>query len=188
MAAQVTVRPADERDLPAILAIYNDAVLTTTATYDTEPETLEKRAAWLAERRAQHLPVLVAGSRGIVVGFAALSAYSAKPGYKRTLSDTVYVAPAARGEGIGTALLGALLRRAREGGAHVVLASIDAENRASLALHRAAGFRKVAHLHEVGWKFGRWLDVVTMQLILPEDEPMSRYARRAPTRAGRTTA
>ncbi|HUR68395.1 MAG TPA: GNAT family N-acetyltransferase [Candidatus Thermoplasmatota archaeon] len=183
MATQVTVRPAEDGDLPAILAIYNDAVLTTTATYDTEPEPLAKRASWLADRRAQHMPVLVAVSKDSVVGFAALSPYSPKPGYRHTVSNTVYVAAGARGEGIGTALLAALVRRAREMGAHVILASIDAENLASVALHRSAGFRKVAHFHEVGHKFGRWLDVVHMQLTLDEPEPLSKYARRAPSRS-----
>jgi phosphinothricin acetyltransferase len=183
----VTIRPAADADLPAILAIYNDAVLTTTATYDTQPESPDARAAWLRERRAQHMPVLVADIRGEVVGFAALAPHSAKPGYARTLANSVYVAPGARGEGVGTALLAALVRRAREIGAHVILASIDAENLASIALHRNAGFRKVAHLHEVGWKFGRWLDVVTMQLILPDDEPLSKFARRRALSSARST-
>lgn len=183
MAAQATVRPATDADLPDILAIYNDAVLTTTATYDTEPERLEQRAAWLAERRAAHMPVLVAELGGRVLGFAALSPHSAKPGYRRTVANTVYVASGARGLGIGTLLLTALVRRARETGAHVVLASIDAENEASLRLHRKLGFRKVAHLHEVGHKFGRWLDVVILQLTLPEEAPPSKYARRAAPRS-----
>lgn len=198
MAPQVTIRPANEADLPGILAIYNDAILNTTATYDTEPETLAQRAAWLQERRAQHMPILVAvansssredaagghvGKRdATIVGFAALSPHSAKPGYRHTVMNSVYVAPDARGLGLGTLLLTELLRRAREIGAHVVIASIDAENEASLKLHRKLGFRKVAHLHEVGWKFGRWLDVVYMQLTIPEEGPMSKYARRAAVR------
>ena len=183
VAAQVTVRPADEADLPEILAIYNDAVLHTTATYDTEPESLAQRAAWLHERRARHLPVLVAELGGRIAGFAALSPHSAKPGYRHTTANSVYVSPDARGRGIGTALLAALVRRAHEAGVHVILASIDAENEASLKLHRKLGFRKVAHLHEVGHKFGRWLDVVYMQLTLPEEAPPSKYARRAAPRS-----
>lgn len=175
MAAQVTVRPADERDLPAILEIYNDAILNTTATYDTEPETLDQRAAWLAERRARGMPVLVAEVKGRVVGFAALTPHSAKPGYRHTAMNSVYVEPAARGQGVGRALLAALVRRAREIGVHVIIASIDAENEASLLLHRELGFRKVAHLHEVGWKFGRWLDVVYLQLTIPQEDPLPRH-------------
>jgi len=183
VAPQVTIRPAEDADLPGILLIYNDAILRTTATYDTEPETLVQRATSLRERRAQHMPVLVAhAADGAILGFAALAPHSAKPGYRHTMMNSVYVASEARGLGIGTLLLAELLRRAREVGAHVVIASIDAENEASLKLHRKLGFRKVAHLHEVGWKFGRWLDVVYMQLTLPDEAPMSKYTRRAPVR------
>lgn len=168
--------------MPELLAIYNEAILTTTATYDTEPESLAQRRAWLDARRAQLMPVLVAEREGVLLGFAALAPHSAKPGYRHTVMDSVYVGSASRGLGVGTLLLGALLRRARELGAHVVIASVDAENEPSLRLHRKLGFRKVAHLHEVGWKFGRWLDVVYLQLTLPQEEASSRYARRAPAR------
>lgn len=167
MASPFLVRPALPRDLPAILDVYNEAVRTTTATYDYEPQAMEARAAWFEERAKRGLPVLVAEARGVVVGWASLNPHREKPGYARTVENSIYVAEHARGAGVGALLLEALVEEARRLGVHVVLAGIDAENEASLRLHRRFGFVEVGRFRQVGWKFGRWLDVAYLQLTLP---------------------
>jgi L-amino acid N-acyltransferase len=162
-----TVRAATSADLPAILDIYNEAVRNTTATYDYEPHTLDDRRAWYEDHRANGYPVFVAvDDRGRVVGWSALNQYRARKGYRFTTENSVYVAADQRGRGIGRQLLAPLIDAARQGGFHAILAGIDASNEASLRLHTAFGFREVARLKEVGFKFDRWLDVVYLELLL----------------------
>lgn len=164
---EVLVRPATANDLPAILAIYNDAVLTTTATYDLEPRTLEHRATWFEDHQRANLPVFVAGTAdGEVIGWSALNRYHERFGYRFTVENSIYVAAAHRGRGVGRRLLAPLVEAAQERGLHVILAGIDAQNVASLRLHAAFGFEQVAHFREVGHKFGRWLDVIYLQRLL----------------------
>lgn len=164
---EVLVRPATASDLPAILAIYNDAVLTTTATYDLEPRTLEHRAAWFEDHQRANLPVFVAtAAAGEVIGWSALNRYHERFGYRFTVENSIYVAAVHRGRGVGRRLLTPLIEAAQERGLHVILAGIDAQNVASLRLHAAFGFEQVAHFREVGHKFGRWLDVIYLQRLL----------------------
>jgi len=161
------VRPATHDDLPGILEIYNDAVLTTTATYDYEPRTLEHRAAWFEDHLTNTYPVFVAVSdEGRVVGWSALNRYHDRKGYQFTAENSVYVAADRRGRGIGRLLMKPLIESARQRGLHAILAGIDAENDASVRLHASFGFVKVAHFKQVVFKFGRWLDVVEMQRLL----------------------
>jgi L-amino acid N-acyltransferase YncA len=163
----VRVRTATSADLPEVLEIYNDAVLHTTATYDEEPRTLADRQAWLAEHKADGYPVFVAeDDRGRVIGWSSLSRYRDRRGYRFTTENSVYVGAGWRGQGVGRALMVPLIAGARERAFHVILAGIDATNEASLRLHAAFGFERVAHLHEVGFKFGRWLDVIYLELRL----------------------
>jgi L-amino acid N-acyltransferase YncA len=165
----MTIRPATHADLPAILEIYNEQVLNSTATYDYEPDTLEGRAGWLEEHEREGYPVLVAEDEaGRVVGWASLSRFRAKIGYRFTVENSLYVAADRRGQGIGRALLAALIKSARERGFHAIVAGIDADSEASLRLHESFGFEKVAHFKQVGFKFGRLLDVVFMELLLVE--------------------
>ena len=162
------VRPADYADLPGILEIYNEAVLNTTATYDEEPRTLEHRVAWFEEHAKNNYAVFVAqDDQGRIVGWSSLSQFHARAGYRFTAENSVYVAADQRGCGIGKRLLPPLIAAGRERGLHAILGAIDAENEASIRLHASFGFEKVAHLKQVGFKFGRWLDVVYMQLLLP---------------------
>lgn len=164
---EVFVRPATAGDLPAILAIYNDAVLTTTATYDLEPRTIEHRTAWFEEHQRANLPVFVAGTAaGEVIGWSALNRYHERFGYRFTVENSIYIAAPHRGRGIGRRLLAPLIEAAQARGLHVILAGIDAQNVASLRLHAAFGFQQVAHFREVGHKFGRWLDVIYLQRLL----------------------
>jgi L-amino acid N-acyltransferase len=164
------VRPADKSDLPAILEIYNDAVLTTTASYDYEPHTLEQREHWLALRRRQGLPIFVAEDpAGRVMGWSALNRYHDRVGYRFTVENSVYVAAGDRGQGVGRALLGPLVDSARSLGLRAIIAAIDASNEASLRLHARFGFFKVGHFRQVGFKFGRWLDVVYLECLVSAD-------------------
>ena len=161
------VRPATRADLPAVLAIYNEAVLNTTATADYEPTTLEAREEWFALREEKGLPVFVAeGGGNEVVGWSSLSPYHARVGYRFSAEVSVYVASGWRGRGVGKKLLPPLVEAGRARGLHTLVASIDGDNAASIALHAAFGFQHAGRLREAFFKFDRWLDVVTMQLIL----------------------
>lgn len=167
-AKAVRIRRATPADAAAIASIYNDAVLNSTATYDLEPETVEARRRWLAAQDRSGFPVLVAEEHGSVIGWGALGTFRAKPGFKHTAENSVYVVAGHRGSGVGTALLTELLAEARSLGLHVVVAAIDAESAASVRLHRALGFEPVGVFREVGRKFDRWLDVLFMQWIAPD--------------------
>lgn len=161
------VRPANREDLPAILAIYNEAVLNTTASYDYEPSTLEQRTAWFEDHVAADLPVYVAeNGAGEVAGWSSLSRFRDRIGYQFTVENSVYVAVDQRGRGMGRLLLAPLIDAARARKLHAIIAAIDAANEPSLRLHAAFGFERVAHLKQVGFKFGRWLDVVYLELVL----------------------
>lgn len=162
-SATVTVRRARREDCPEILAIYNDAVLTTTASYDFEPRTIEHRLAWYEAHVKQDFAVFVAEEQGRVVGWSSLSPYHDRAGYRYTAENSIYVAADRRGLGLGSKLLAPLLDAARLRGLHTVIAVIDASNEASLRLHRKFGFVQCGHFRQVGHKFERWLDVVYMQ-------------------------
>ena len=160
------IRDAIESDLPAILAITNEAIANTTAVWNSTPATLEARTAWMRDRQARGFPVLVATDGGKVLGFASFGDFRPFEGYLHTVEHSIYVAPEAQGRGVGKALLEALVGRARALGKHVIVGGIEAGNTASIALHARAGFVETGRLPEVGRKFGRWLDLVFMQLML----------------------
>jgi L-amino acid N-acyltransferase YncA len=163
--SDLTIRPATADDLPVINDIYNHYVLHSTATYQEEPEPIEGRRAWF-QRHGAAYPVTVAMLDGSVVGWASLSPFHVRSAYRRTVENSVYVRHDLHRRGIGGALLSDLIARARSIGHHTIIAIIAAEQAGSVALHRKAGFTEVAHLREVGFKFGRWLDVVYLQLML----------------------
>lgn len=162
----MTLRNAGPDDLPAILAIYNHAVAHTTATADYDPQPLADRVAWYEDRMRRGLPVLVAEADGAVVGWGSLSPYNPRPGYRFSVENSVYVAPGHQGRGVGRALLARLIEEARAREMRTVVASIDALNVASIRLHESFGFVEVARYRELFYKFGRWLDVVHLQLLL----------------------
>jgi phosphinothricin acetyltransferase len=157
------IRPAEDADLAAILAIYSDAVRTTTAIWNDSPVDLDNRLSWLESRRRQDYPVLVAEVAGTVVGYGSFGDFRAFDGYRFTVEHSIYVDAAARRQGIATALLIALIERASALGKHVMVAGIAADNDASIALHARHGFTETGRMPEVGTKFGRWLDLVLMQ-------------------------
>jgi phosphinothricin acetyltransferase len=160
------IEPATPADLPAILAITNDVIATSTAIYADDPATLADRTAWFAARQAQGYPVLVARADGQVLGFASFGDFRPWPGYRYTVEHSVHVHAQARGKGIGHALVAALFPYALSCGKHVMIAGVDATNTASLRLHTRLGFVQVAKFREVGRKFGRWLDLVFLQRFL----------------------
>ena len=163
------IRAATLEDCPGILAIYNEAVLTTTATYDYEPRTLEHRRDWFMTRQRQGFPVLVAvDASHRVVGWSALNPYHDRVGYRFTVENSVYVGAESRGLGLGSRLLAPLIPAGESRGFHAIIAAIDADNGVSLRLHERHGFVTVGRFRRVGYKFGRWLDVVYMERLLAE--------------------
>jgi L-amino acid N-acyltransferase len=162
-----TIRPAKREDLPAILEIYNDAVLTTTATYDYEPRSLEHRLAWFEDHVNNGYPVFVAEDENRkIVGWSSLSRFHDRKGFRYTTENSIYVTASQRGRGIGRQLLEPLIESARRQNYRVIIAAIDAENSASIKLHERYGFEVVGHFKRVGYKFDRWLDVIYMELLV----------------------
>ncbi len=161
------VRDATSEDLPALLTIHNDAIATTTAIWDEQQVDLDDRRGWLEIRRAAGFPVLVAELEGEVAGYASYGPWRPKFGYRFTVENSVYTHPGHRRRGVANALMPALLERARAGDVHSIVAGIESTNTVSIALHEKHGFRRVAHLPQVGFKFGRWLDLDYLQLSLP---------------------
>lgn len=147
------------------MGIYNPVVETSTATFDLVPRTLEQQRSWLSDRSGARI-VLVAEDDGDVVGYAAISPYRERAAYATTVEDSVYVHDAHHGRGVGRALLEEMVSTARAHGFHAMMARIVADHEASIALHAACGFEIVGHEREVGRKFGRWLDVTLMELLL----------------------
>jgi phosphinothricin acetyltransferase len=162
---EILIRPATESDLPGILEIYNDAILNTTATFDTEPQSLKEKSEWLRETSSPHA-VLVAERAGQVVGWASLRRFRPKAAYRYTAENSVYVRKDRHAEGIGTALMRRLVQVGAENGFHTIIAGIAGDNPASLRLHTRFGFQLVGIEREVGYKFERWIDVTWMQKML----------------------
>jgi phosphinothricin acetyltransferase len=166
----IQIRTARETDLEAILEIYNDAILNTTAVYDYEPHTLEMRRQWFRIKEAQGYPVFVAEENGKIAGFSSMGPFRAWAAYKYSVENSIYVAAGQRGKGIGKLLLEPLIKAASALDLHTIIAGIDATNEISIKLHRSVGFEEVAHFKQVGYKFGRWLDLTFMQLLLKTPE------------------
>ena len=158
------IEDATDDDLPAVLAIYNQVLATSTAIYREEPATLEERQTWNDTRKKNGYPLLVARTDAVrVAGFATFGDFRAWPGYRFTVEHSVHIADGHRGQGIGTALMRVLIERGTAIGKHVMVAGIDADNHGSIRMHERLGFEQTGQLKEVGWKFGRWLDLVFMQ-------------------------
>lgn len=166
----IQIRTALEQDLEALLEIYNDVIVNTTAVYDYEPHTLEMRRQWFRIKQAQGFPVFIAEDNGKVVGFSSIGPFRAWAAYKYSVENSVYVAADQRGKGIGKLLIAPLIQASEQLNMHTIIAGIDATNEASIMLHRSFGFKEVAHFKQVGYKFGRWLDLTFMQLLLTTPE------------------
>ena len=160
------IRKATVDDLPGILEIYNHAIINTTAVYSEQPHTLDMRLAWYNDRISNGFPVFVAEINGTIAGFGTFAHFRAWPCYRYTVEHSVYVHINHRGKGLSKLLIRPLIDRAREMRLHAMIAGIDGENEVSYRLHQSFNFVEVAHFKEVGFKFGRWLDLKFMELIL----------------------
>lgn len=160
-----SIRPATPDDVPAIRTIYNHYVVHSTATFLLEPESDEDRLGWLSWRGPEH-PAIVATVGETVVGFGALSPFHVRPAYRFTTEICFYLDPHEIGKGTGRALLEELIELAKQAGHHSIIACTCAESTASLALQERNGFETIGTFPEVGYKFGRWLDVIYKQLRL----------------------
>jgi phosphinothricin acetyltransferase len=163
------IRAARETDAEDITAIYNDAVVNTTAIWNEATVDAANRVEWMRNHRAAGCPVLVAvDSADVALGYATFGEWRDWDGYRHTVEHSVYVRADRRGQGFGKALLGAIIEEARRIGKHVMVAGITSENAGSIRLHEDLGFVRVGDMPQVGAKFGRWLDLTFMQLILDD--------------------
>jgi len=168
------IADASLQDLPQILAIYNEVIRTSTAVFSELEFTEARGTAWFDAKMEHGFPMIVARDASGVAGFGTFGEFRAWPGYRHSIEHSVHVRADRRGQGIGRALLAALMVRAAGMGKHVMIAGIDADNGVSIRLHRSLGFTSVGHFHEVGFKFGRWLDLVFMECILkPTVDPFA---------------
>jgi len=160
------IRDATEAEVPGILDIYNEVLATSTAIFSDTPTTVEERLQWFRARRELGYPVLVATDGSGVIGFASFGDFRSWPGYRHTVEHSVHVRVDVRGRGVGGELMRALVERASALGKHVMVAGVDAENVGSIRLHERLGFHRAGTLHQVGCKFGRWLDLTFLELRL----------------------
>ena len=167
----ISLRHAEESDLPAMLEIYNEIIVNTTAVWHDEPHTLEMRKTWFAQRKEQGFPVFVAVEEGELLGFSSIGPFRPWPGYRFTVENSVYVAANCRGKGVANVLMPPLITAAKELNLHAIVAGIEASNESSIKLHNKFGFTEVAHFKEVGFKFGRWMDLKFLELIIAAPLP-----------------
>lgn len=165
MNPPIQIRRALPADAEAITSIYNEAILTTTATFDTVPKTTAERLEWLATHDQRH-PVLVAILEGKAVGWASLTKWSDRPAYDDTAETSFYVKSECRGQGIGRMLKEAIIEEARTLHFHTLIARVAEGSQESLHLNESAGFEHVGTMKQVGKKFGKLLDVHIMQKML----------------------
>jgi L-amino acid N-acyltransferase YncA len=158
---------ATRRDLPEILAIYNEVIRNSTAVYTDVELTAERGAAWFDAKVGGGFPFIVARDASGITGFGSFGEFRAWPCYRHSVEHSIHVRVDRRGQGVGRALLIELLARAAVLRKHTMIAGIDADNAVSIGLHLSLGFRTVGHFHEVGFKFGRWLDLLFLQCSIP---------------------
>jgi L-amino acid N-acyltransferase YncA len=156
-----------ERHAEAILSIFNEAIVNSTALYDYKPRTLEMMAAWFGAKAKGNFPVVgIENESGELMGFGSYGTFRAWPAYKYSVEHSVYVDAPFRGRGIGKAIMQAVIGAAQEQGYHILVGAIDATNVVSIRLHERLGFTHCGTVRQAGFKFGRWLDVAFFQMIL----------------------
>lgn len=158
----LSIREASDADLPAITALLNHSIRTSTASWALTLKTEAEMAGWLEARRRNGFAALVAEREGRFLGYGAYATFRATEGYALTVEHSVYVSPEAQGQGVGAALIEGLAQRAAAAGFHAMIGCIGSENTASLRFHARHGFREAGRLPEIGRKFDRWLDLVLM--------------------------
>ncbi|EJN0197148.1 TPA: N-acetyltransferase [Staphylococcus aureus] len=162
------IRCAKKEDLNAILAIYNDAIINTTAVYTYEPQTIDERIAWFETKQRNHEPIFVFEENGSVLGFATFGSFRPWPAYQYTIEHSIYVDASARGKGIASQLLQHLIVEAKAKGYRTLVSGIDASNEASIKLHQKFNFKHAGTLTNVGYKFDYWLDLAFYELDLKD--------------------
>jgi L-amino acid N-acyltransferase YncA len=160
----LTIRKAELKDLAAITDIYNQAILHTTATFDTNTKTVEEQKSWF-EKHGVKYPILVALEGGEMIGWASMSAWSDRCAYAETAEASLYIREGYRGKGVGRKLAMANLKAGQEAGLHTAIIRVVADNDASIELAESLGFKHIGVMREVGRKFGKLLDVHMMQII-----------------------
>jgi phosphinothricin acetyltransferase len=157
----------EQRHADAILAIFNDAIVNSTALYDYVPRPRSAMTAWFADKQANGHPVIgLEDDAGELLGFASYGSFRPRPANKYTMEHSVYVAPAHRGKGLGRKLLELIVAEAERREIHTLIGGIDLGNAASIALHESLGFERAGVIRHAGFKFGRWLDLVFYQRLL----------------------
>lgn len=164
MTSGLNIRTADWQDLAAITGIYNEAILTTTATFDTVEKTVAEQEPWFSRHGDRH-PILVAELSGDIIGWASMSQWSDRCAYAGTAEVSLYIKHEYRGEGVGRALSEAILQAGKRAGLHTAIVRIAEGNDVSITLAASLGFQHVGVMREVGKKFGKLLDVYIMQII-----------------------
>ena len=162
----IQIRTYTERDCPAILAIINEAILTSTALYDYHPRALEQQIAIFEDKISKGFPIIVAEENNKVIGFGYYSEFRFREAYKFTVEHSVYADKNYIGKGVGKLLLTELIELAKGQKLHTMIGVIDSENINSITFHEKFGFEKAGYIKESGYKFDKWLDSVFMQKIL----------------------
>lgn len=162
--SMLNIRPATENDIPFITEVYNDAILNTVATFDTEIKTVEDRLQWFKKHDEKH-PVLIAEKEGEQLGWSSLTMWSDRCAYDGTAEVSVYVHKDHRGKGVGKKLLELLIAEGQSAGLHYLLSRISQGNEASIYIHELLGFSHIGVMHEVGFKFGKYIDVHMMEKV-----------------------
>lgn len=163
----ILIRKATEQDLGVILEIFNHAIKHTTAVYSYDPYSPQMMLDWFQKKQQNNFPVFVSTDEyKTVTGFVTYGTFRTRPAYKYTVEHSIYVHPNHRQKGIANQLMNYIIQVAEEAQLHSLIGGIDAENTLSIDFHEKFGFTAVGNLKEVGYKFGKWLDLVFMQLIL----------------------
>lgn len=161
------IKSCEERHLLAIMDIFNEAIVHSTALYDYKPRSLEMVQSWFFQKKAKRYPVIgIFDDQDILMGFATFGSFRERPAYKYTVEHSVYVRSDARGKGLGTVLLKEIVARAEQQDYHTIIGGIDASNLVSIKLHEKEGFVFCGLIKECGFKFGKWLDLAFYQKIL----------------------
>jgi len=161
----ILIRRTREEDLPEMLEIYNDSVISSAATFELKTQTIETRMNWF-RIHGKSYPLLIAVERGKLLGYCSISQFQKTSGYFKTVELSVYVEKHSRQRGIATRLVGEIIDKARTLGYHAIISSIANDNKPSIRLHKNFGFRRVGCLKEVGFKFSKWQDTTYYELIL----------------------
>ena len=164
----VNIRKATEKDIQGITSIYNEAIEKTVSTFDMKPKTLDEQKQWFKDHGSKN-PIIVAEINGSILGWAALSKYDKKCAYSDTAEISLYIKEEYQGQGIGKKLLNEIIKQGEKAGIHSIIARITAGNKISIDLHKSVGFEVIGVMKEVGYKFGKRLDVYFMQKIYKND-------------------